>query len=211
MDGGRTESFNPCFFGLFCNHTLTSARGHGLKRFNPCFFGLFCNLRRYLLTSSRCYTFQSLFFWTFLQRGRRGIMTINNNVSILVFLDFSATNVRRNKPELAIQFQSLFFWTFLQHEKRWKACWRRGRFQSLFFWTFLQPAVSVTAGTAAVCFNPCFFGLFCNMATHERAGVNSPVSILVFLDFSATNYKEKCECPHLGKVSILVFLDFSAT
>ena len=60
-------------------------------------------------------------------------------------------------------------------------------------------------------FNPCFFGLFCNLKREQQGRSYLFVSILVFLDFSATRYVTVVRPTPAPEVSILVFLDFSAT
>ena len=159
----RLKSFNPCFFGLFCNFTRGFRRCRAWRKFqslffwtflqryepwgrwegfvlfqslffwtflqpasillppnrttgfNPCFFGLFCNFQHSHNVVHHIIQFQSLFFWTFLQLCMGGnLQILSYLVSILVFLDFSATFLCYSPSPAISRFQSLFFWTFLQ-------------------------------------------------------------------------------------------------
>ncbi|MDF2954956.1 MAG: hypothetical protein OD815_000572, partial [Candidatus Alkanophagales archaeon MCA70_species_2] len=61
---------------------------------------------------------------------------------------------------------------------------RNPKFQSLFFWTFLQLSTLARTPSSRSCFNPCFFGLLCNLKreSNGRSYVFC-VSILVFWTF----------------------------
>ena len=158
-------SFNPFFYGNFCNQNTSHSqqsqakfqsfllwkflqqeakkqrhRSHAFGVSILSFMEIFATKERQAL-SWRRFQFQSFLLWKFLQREIRGVCKNGGVISFNPF--FYGNFCNRNIEELAgndelKQFQSFLLWKFLQQsEGVWCVCFSF-QFQSFLFWKFLQ-------------------------------------------------------------------------